>query len=100
MESGPSLKVVLGERGTCRLSVRVVVGDIDLEIGSVVDTGLWGEGGGLPEVMDAHIASTSIVEVAADARGFFSIFLQIISLLIFCEKKEREHTPEHAYSSS
>lgn len=75
MESGPSLKVVLGERATCLLSVRTVLGDIDREIGSVVGTGFWGEGGVLPEIIDAHMASTSKVEVAADARGFFSTFL-------------------------
>ena len=75
MESGPSFNVVLGERGTCRLSFRNVVGERGRDIGSLVGRGSEGGGGGLSEIIAAHRESTSIVEVAAEARGFFSTFL-------------------------
>lgn len=63
-------------------------------LGSAVD------GAGLPDIMDAHRASTSTVAALVSARGFFSIFLET------CISKEAykhcttKHTLERAYSSS
>ena len=76
------MRVVLGERAVWR----EVAGERDREglspRGEVIGFGLGllveleGDGVGLPEIMEAQRESTSMVEVAAEARGFFSTFLE------------------------
>jgi len=80
MESGPSLSV-LGERVSILLSVPIFLAEVGLRLlfsAVVVSTG--GSGlevvMGLPETIFAQSASTSTVEFAVLARGFFSTFLK------------------------
>lgn len=78
MESGPLFNVVLGEGP----SLRLVVGDDEpfrvlVVILEVSVSGLAAVGSDLPDIMDSHIESTSIVEALASTRGFFSTFLKL-----------------------
>jgi hypothetical protein len=74
MESGPSFNVVLGGRAS-RAWVRGAVGDRDpFRPGAVVSVDGIGFVG-LPDIMDSHTESTSIVEAAVFTNGFFSTFL-------------------------
>ena len=80
MAFGSSPNVVLGDRfGSGRASVREMDGDFEplpcVELASVDAIGFEGDGGGLPEIICAQSASTSIVDPAVDASGFFSTFL-------------------------
>lgn len=78
---GSSPSVVLGDRcSSGRGSLREADGDFEPfvcedEGRSVVVVGLEGDGCGLPEIICAHSASTSIVDPAVEASGFFSTFL-------------------------
>lgn len=56
---------------------------------------------GLPDIMAAHTASTSIVAADVSARGFFSTFLRRLNQLsIHIISRCVAHTLEPAYSLS